>query len=239
MIFLPGQEKLQFEPESHIYTYENKELLSVSNLIKLYSTPFDVDGTITARKAAENGITVEEQRALWDKIGDDSRTRGTAFHADAEHYIKTKKILNTPNKKLVKQFSKLKFKGALYSETRLFNLNYGIAGTTDLIEVLPDNSISLLDFKTTQAKKMSRFSYGRKMLYPLNRIWDSTLDKFEIQVSLYSYMLEEAGWWIQDLNVLHIDIEKQAIKLFHLTYRRNDIINMLEHYKENHANVKK
>lgn len=233
MIFLSGQSNLEFEPVSHVYKYNGRELISVSSLISQYSTPFDVDGTITARKAAENGLTIEEQKSAWLKIGDESRNKGTQFHADIENYIKTKKIPNTPNKKLVKQFAKFKFKGALYSEVRLFNLFYGIAGTTDLIEVLPNNSINIFDLKTNKAKKMTRFSFGRKMLYPINNIFDSTLDKYEIQLSIYGYMLEEAGWWVNSLTIYHVDYDKQMIKIIPMNNRRKDVIRMLEHYKQN------
>jgi CRISPR/Cas system-associated exonuclease Cas4 (RecB family) len=233
MIFIPNQDNLIFEPIAHTYSFSGQKLTSVSAVISQYSTPFDVDGVITARKASENGLTIEEQKLAWKKIGDESRERGTLFHADAENYIKTKKIPNTDNKKLIKQFSKIKFKGLLFSETRLFNLHYGIAGTTDLIEVFSDNSISLADYKTNQAKKMSRFSFGRKMLYPLNYTFDSTLDKYEIQMSLYAYMLEEAGWWVKNLTIYHIDYDKQLIKPIPMTYRRKDVIRVLEHFKQN------
>lgn len=232
MIFIPGGEKLQFEEERHIYTYEGVVLDSVNTVIHKYSTPFDPDGSITARKAAENNITVEEQRKRWDKIGEESRTRGTAFHNDIESYIKTKKIPETINKDLIQQFARMKLKGVLFSEVRLHNLSYGIAGTTDLIQ-LQNNSASLWDYKTNQAKKMSRFSWGRKMLYPLNHIWDSTIDKYELQLSTYAFMLEEAGWWINEIKIIHVDQEKRVLREIPLQNRREDVIIMLEHYLEN------
>lgn len=235
MEFIPNQSKLEFEAESHKYTFNGQILTSVSTIIHHYSTPFDVDGSITARKAAENGLTIQEQKEAWMKIGKDSRDRGTAFHADAEEYIKTKKIPDTVNKKLIKQFSKIKFKGLLFPEVRLFNTNFSMAGTTDLIEVFSDNSISLVDFKTNQAKKMSRFSFGRKMLYPLHNIWDSVLDRYELQISSYAYMLEEAGWWVKSMKILHVDIDKQIIKEIPMANRRNDVVRMLTHFQQNHV----
>lgn len=207
-------------------------LTSISKVISKYSIPFDKDGSIVAKKAAENNITIGEQKAIWEKKGLDSRTKGTEFHKDVETYLKTKKIPNTSNKKLVKQFSKIKFNGILYSEVRLFSSIYGIAGTTDLVELLKDNSISLSDFKTNA--KLSSYSFGKKMLYPLNNIWDSVMDKYTIQISAYAYMLEKAGWWIRDLNIFHIDYIKEKIKHIPMENRRNDVIRMLEHYRENY-----
>lgn len=233
MIFIPNQEKLEFDAPSHTYTFEGQKLQSVSSIIHHYAQPFDPDGSLLAKKAAENGMSIKDQKAEWEKKGEDARNRGTLLHTDIENYIKTKKIPNTDNKKLVKQFSKIKFKGKLYSEVRLFHVKYGVAGTTDLIEILKDGSINLFDIKTNAKKKMSSFSFGRKMLYPLNRTWDSVLDKYSIQLSVYGYMLEEAGWWVNSLTILHADYDKQEIKEMPMENRRNDVINMLEHYREN------
>lgn len=233
MEFIPDQSNLEFEKERHVYSYKGQELTSISQVLKGYGQPFDSDGVIVARKAAENGITIKEQKEIWEKIGKDSRDKGTAFHADAEHYIKTKKIPNTINKDLVKQFSKIKFKGSLFSEVKLFCPDYGIAGTTDIIEVFKDKSLGLWDFKTNAAKKMTRFSFGRKMKYPLNQIWDSVIDKYELQISAYAFMLEYAGWWVKDLILLHIDTDKQQIKQIPMQNRRKDVIRLLEHYRQN------
>lgn len=80
---------------------------------------------------------------------------------------------------------------------------------------------------------MSRFSWGRKMLYPLNHIWDSTIDKYELQLSTYAFMLEEAGWWINEIKIIHVDQEKRVLREIPLQNRREDVIIMLEHYLEN------
>jgi hypothetical protein len=231
MIFIKEQPELKFDEASHTYTCQGQNLTSVSSLISNYSNKFDPDGSITARKAKENNLTVEQQLSAWKIIGDESRTKGTAFHADIESYIKTKKIPETPNKELIQQFANLRLDGAMFSEVRLCHVGYGIAGTTDLIQLYPDNSLSLGDYKTNKAKKMTRFSFGRKMLSPLTHIFDSTIDKYEIQLSAYAFMLEEAGWWVRDLTIYHIDYDKTLIKEIPLKYRRNDVIRMLEHYK--------
>ena len=236
MIFIPNQEDLRFEEEPHKYFFREKELISVSRIIECYKNKFDPDGSITARKAAENGLTIEEQKTAWKKINVESCVRGTAFHNDVENYLKTKKIPETTNKKLVKQFSKIRFDGMLFSEVRLFNESWGVAGTTDLIELLPDNKINLFDFKTN-SKGISKFSFGKKMLYPLNHLWDASYYNYEIQMGVYAYMLEEVGWWVNNLALLYIDQKKQEIKEIPMENRRNDVINMLNHYKKNCAHL--
>jgi len=84
MQFIPHQEKLSFDEVNHSYFFKGTELTSVSKIIGCYKQQFDPDGSILAKKAAENGVTVEEQRAVWDKIRDNSCVIGTSFHNDVE-----------------------------------------------------------------------------------------------------------------------------------------------------------
>lgn len=233
MEFIPNQSKLEFDEPSHTYTFEGQELTSVSRVIHSYSQKFDEDGVIAARCAAKNGITIEEQRDEWKKINADSIVRGHSFHSDLETYIKTKKIPNTSNKEVIKQFSKIKFKGKLYSEVRLFNVEFGIAGTSDILEVLPDGSINIWDLKSNKAIKT--FSFGRKMQYPLHRIWDANAYHYSIQLETYKFMLEEAGWWVRDLTLLHIDPTNDKLKHIPVEPCRQDVIRMLTHFRENYG----
>ncbi len=237
MEFIPNQQKLEFDAPSHTYTFEGQKLTSVSNIIKQYSHPFDEDGSILAKKAAENGISIEEQRAAWKKINEDSIIRGNSFHKDLEIYIKTKKVADTHNKKIIKQFAKIKFKGKLYSEVRLFNLEFGIAGTSDILELMPDNSIRIWDLKSN--KKLNTYSWGRKMKYPLNNYWDANMYHYTIQLEIYKFMLEKAGWWVDNLTLLFIDPKTETLKQIPVQGRREDIIHLLNHYCRKKNNLQK
>lgn len=230
MEFIPGQVKLSFKPETHQYFHNNIEFCSVSKLIERYKNPFDPNGEIIARKAAENGITIEEQRARWKKINEESIIRGHSFHSDLESYIKTKKIPKTDNEDIIRQFSKIKFKGMLFSEVRLWNLEYRIAGTTDLIELLPNKSINLLDLKTN--KNIRKFSWKKRMLPPLDYYWDANYYHYSIQLEIYKFMLEEAGWWVNSTTLLYIDPQTNLLTHIPVQARREDILNVLEHHRE-------
>jgi len=116
----------------------------------------------------------------------------------------------------------------------LFHEDYGVAGTTDLIEVLPANTISLGDYKTN-AKGITKYSWGRRMMYPLDHIFDANYYHYEIQMSTYAFMLEEAGWWVKEMTIYYINMKKGIIERIPMQNRRNDVINMLEHYRENYS----
>lgn len=237
MVFIAGQNEVKLDEESHVYTRNGERLTSVSRLIHNYTNEFDEDGVITARCAARNGLTVEEQKAEWRKINEDSIIRGHSFHDDLETYIKTKKVPDINNQEIIKQFSKIKFDGLLYSEVRLWHNQYKIAGTSDIIELLPDNSLNIWDLKSN--KKITGYSWGRKMLYPLNHIWDANLYHYTIQLQLYKFMLEEAGWWVRNMTILFIDPKKNKLKQIPINGCRDDVIMMLEHYQKNYQLINK
>jgi len=225
-----------FEPIEHAYTTKDgQRLISVSQLIKKFSPEFDPDGSILRRKAAELGVSPEELKKEWDKKKDDSCVFGTNFHKSAEHFIETGKILKDDNQKLVKALKKkVKFAGNVFSEQLLYNLNFGIAGTTDVVEYFEeDNSISLKDFKTNgwaSGKPLEKFSiFKNRMLPPLSNKFCTQFYKYCLQLSLYGWMLEEKGYWVKDLTLLHI--RRDDIEIHPVPYLRNDVITILNHHK--------
>jgi len=225
-----------FEPIEHKYTTKDgQHLISVSQLISLFSPKFDPDGSILRKKAAERGIPPEELKKEWDKKKDDSCIFGTAFHKSAEHFIETGKVLKDDNEKLVKALKKkVKFKGKVFSEQLLYNLDFLIAGTTDVVEYFEDdNSIGVWDFKTNgwaNGKPLEKYSiFKNRMLPPLSHKFSTQFYKYTLQLSLYAWMLEEKGYWIKNLTLLHI--RHNDIDIHSVPYCREDIIKILEYYK--------
>lgn len=226
-----------FDEKTHTYRHrETGELLmSASQLLKAYSEPFDADGSILKRCAERDGVSVQEMSAQWDKKRIDAANRGTSFHRQVEHFIKTGEILPEDDEDIVKEFAKMKFTGRLKSEVMLWDLEYMIAGTADLIEVFPDNSINLRDFKTSrEIKRNAFFGKGKppkKLLYPLHQRHDCNYEKFCLQLSIYGYLLDKRGYWIRNLEVLWINPKSREIEVIPIEYRRKEIIRLLEHFK--------
>ena len=62
------EQQVLFDPIEHKYTDRaGNRLISCSQLISRLKPPFDPDGTITAKYAAKNGLTIDEVKASWKK----------------------------------------------------------------------------------------------------------------------------------------------------------------------------
>lgn len=228
--------KISFDPNGHKYYSENGiELISVTTLLNLYKKPFDQNGNILKKCAIKRGISEIELKKEWEEIGNNARTNGTSIHNSIEYYIKTKKIKNDKNKDIVKNFKKIKFNGFLHSEILIGNERLGIAGTSDILEEYKQGSLNLYDLKTNKKGISTYNCFGDKLLFPLDHLYQTDENIYSLQLSLYSYLLEEVfGFWINNLIILWINSKNQQIKQIPMQNRRGDVIRMLEHYKNNH-----
>jgi len=224
------QDKIYFDEDTHTYFEKatGQHLVSPTQIIKEYSHPFDPTGEILKKCAARKGISPAELDAQWKKLGADARDKGHSIHFSFEHYIKKQEILEDDNKDIILEFKeKVPVEGDLHPEVVLYDFNYGIAGRTDLIEIWWDNIANIYDFKTN--KKINTYSYGKKMFYPLDHVWDASFYHYELQLSLYALMLEHQGYCPRSLNLLWIN-PKRKIQIMPVKYRRGDVIKMLKDF---------
>lgn len=220
---------IRFLEEEHKYFLGDKELTSVSRVLELYKKKFDPDGHIKRACAKRDGITVKELQAKWDKERDDACDRGHRLHSQLEHFVKNKKILNQDYKDIVKQFSKIKFSGKLYSEIQIYSPTFNIAGTTDLIELLDENTINLGDFK--QNKKIDKKSkYKNKLLYPLNEYDECEFEVYTFQINLYSQMLKEHGYNTKKMTLYYFSPATRKMEIFNIPKREKETLQLLEHF---------
>lgn len=223
---------IHFDEPSHTYTRKDtgEKLISVSTLLGKYKQPFDPDGAILKKCAEKKGVTPEELKAEWEKTKVDACVRGTSFHTQVEEYINTKKIPDGPDKDIVESFAKIKFKGKLYSEVLIYSLEDMIAGTADLIELFPKSHFNLYDFKTN--KKLEKYSpWGKRMLSPINHIYDCNFNVYQLQLSLYSYLLEEKGFWVKEMAIFYVNPKSREIEVHPIDNMRNDVLKLIDHYK--------
>jgi CRISPR/Cas system-associated exonuclease Cas4 (RecB family) len=226
--------------DTHEYIHkDNLKLNSVSSFIKFFSNPFDPTGKIIKKCAEKRGITVRQLQSEWDKTRDDACAKGTNIHSDIEYYIKNKKIKDNENKLIIKQFSKIKFEGTLYSEQLIYNKEYGLAGTIDLVEILPDNKVYIHDFKTN--KKLNKKGFfnietrqTQKMLYPVNYLEDANLIHYAIQLSTYAFLVEENGYWVEKLQLFYVN-NKNKIVIYDIPFVREDVLKMIKYYQHNQS----
>jgi len=213
--------KLNFEEETHTYTYDGEVLLSVTQFLKNFKVPFDREG-ISKKCAAKRGITQEQVLKMWDEKCEKACKKGTAVHAYAEGVARLKQSGQFKPFKVDKYYPEMEmvnlffeehpYLKPLYIEVMTFNLKYKIAGTMDYIcQDERDGKIYLLDYKTNE--KLDFYSkYKKKLLFPLETIDDCHINNYLLQLNLYKFLIEDdLGIKIDGLKIVHFTTEKYSI----------------------------
>lgn len=230
MKFLEDAKLIQFDEPTHKYTFNGVELISATTFIDTFATKFDESGEILKRCALKEGVSEKELKKRWNDKGVKAASIGSKIHAGIEHYFNTGKIRKNKYTEIFKQFAQYKYKGKLFSEIRIWDADIGICGTADLLEVL-DNKIVIRDFKTNE-KKPTDYSFGKNMKYPISHLPDSKLTKYELQISLYLYILaSKYNYEIGEGNCIYwINRKKNIIEEMPVTLRMDEITAMIAHY---------
>ncbi len=170
--------------------------------------------------------------ASWKAKNLKATTRGTKIHDELENFI-----LNSPKIEFRGKIAKtsklspqvrLDFKGCYaYPELKLFNDQYGVAGMADLVIQLSD-LIEIKDYKTNASIDTEGYP-GDMMLAPLDSLPNCNFSHYTIQLSTYGWMLEQSGYKLQTLELLHID-HQDKIKTYPVPYRPDLVKLMLEDY---------
>ena len=123
--------KLTFDPTTHTYTIDGKEVLSVTQVLQLiFPTKYDGVDPAVLKRASERGTFIHEAIEVWERLGYD-----------------TEECEELQNWKI------LKFENELEVEKNEIPViitlgNYKIAGRLDVV-LSKDGKLGLGDFKTT------------------------------------------------------------------------------------------
>ena len=206
-------------------------------LLKLVPSYIDLDVLDVVKR-----IILKE----WKDKNDKSKVRGTKIHLEKENGSLGKPkesfegISYNVNQKTVLDFSNISFdyltelKDGYHSELLLWNHDLEIAGMSDVVIIetdkFGDRWVSVLDYKTNREIKQS--NKFQKMKYPLDHLDDANYFHYTLQLSLYCYLLECMGFKVKHLRLIWINEFSHEIP-FVLQYRKQDVINMIEHYNSN------
>ena len=183
----------------------------------------------------------------WKTKNEVACERGTAIHKiheDRHLSGKTQELqhlglggaiikLNTTNKVAPKE-------DGIYPELLMHRISEDgklrIAGQADLI-IIENGNIHCLDYKTNaEIKKTSYYNpttrQRQMMQYPLNNIQDCNYYHYNLQLSLYCWMIkkEHPELNVKSLTLIHYD-HKDKMTLYDLPYLEKDVERMLAYYK--------
>lgn len=190
---------LEFNEEEHKYSLRGRDvsLTSVSHKIKDFVIPFDTLGN-AERVAKREGVTTEEILKRWKDKANNACSLGTKVHLFGELYNGTQKPTNGYEEAIVK-FSKIvpPHIDLLINELQMYNEEFGIAGTADLVYYNHNTGkLRIMDWKTN-ADLFKNFK-GQTLLKPFENILDSPYGKYVLQLSFYQLMLEQTGYEVED-----------------------------------------
>lgn len=226
-----------FDELNHKYTNPENgiDYISATTLLGKYKPKFDLDKN-AANVARREGLTVEEVKTYWKDLNRISTTRGTAIHSILENYIKTRER-GEEEKELVDYIErelKLNSEFEANAEERLYNDEYYIAGTADII--LENNKFfKIWDLKTNKKFRFTNtFKEDVFLLDPVDHLVNCEYSNYALQLSLYAYMKEAlTGKKCIELRILHLERQEPEtiVKEIYLPYLKSDIFKILEHKK--------
>ncbi len=132
----PRDKRIEFYPEPHIYTIDKTPALSASTVISKFFPEFDSYGKAATLSPSNPlyGLPVEEIVSIWNSRRVDAANKGTFLHEQIEKYYLGENYERTDEFHLFEQFiSGHKEIKPFRSEWRVFDEQYHIAGTIDLV----------------------------------------------------------------------------------------------------------
>lgn len=190
---------------------------------------------------------VQEFLDGWHNTRDEACSHGTWVHHVMETSFYGKETFDLSdfdcsdivgNYKCVKGYYPQRLEEGIYPEYLLSWISpegLRISGQADLI-IRKGDDILVLDWKTNrEIKKKSYFNSSKKrnvmMKYPLNNLMDCNYRHYQLQLSLYAYIIQQLNPEvnIKELKIVHIDRNgKQTI--YPMEYLKTDVERMIKHY---------
>ena len=179
--------KNRFDKVKHEYYSDDVKLDNVTSWLGKYTgeyKPYLIANARANGKGNTQGLSVEDMMNVGDLRNSIAINYGNAVHETIELWIKykyrpTQKHLEICLDKFIEKY------GEDYeSEKRIYNVEYMLGGTADLIALTDDY---LDDIKTNETEKKSY----TKMLPPLEKYRADNKNKAALQLSVYEFLLGE------------------------------------------------
>jgi hypothetical protein len=207
---------INFNEESHTYTYQGKILKGATTYIKRYLKPFDSEFMVGNCSRAW-GVEKETITKAWELGRDLAASFGTGLHKALEfellygQYSKKKdnsRCFDIKHPKIrsivdewIELYSKLEIVGEIVPEALISDVENGICGLADGVVVKDwQNKIcGLFDYKINH----SFDEVGQEKLVNLPKeleLPNTKLSKLALQLNFHQRMLEKQGWTVKGLH---------------------------------------
>ena len=227
----PRDAQLLFDPSDHSYRLvdDPTPLNSVTNLVSSFFPAFDV-ASWASKKAEKESRTVEDVLHEWERNGLVARNLGTFMHEQIEHSFNKRQLFDTctidfpdGTKEEVSIKDELKyFNNFIFdvrpepyrTEWKIFNDEYALAGTLDLLAVNYSGEFIIYDWK--RSRRMGK-EYGYEFVPNTRNPYMKGINGMEhldctpfnvgcLQQNLYRFILESSyGMEIKEMNLVMLN----------------------------------
>ena len=191
---------MDFNKETHEYTENGSEYVSVTKFIKRFEPEFPKE--LLANKIAKrDGTSTEVVISKWETNAQVSRDYGKAIHGGIEYWIDHAEFSKLNHiKEAVEKFSEKFDRTSLKSEQVISNDSLKLAGTIDVLQKLGNKKVNLIDLKTNYEIEEKGKGY---FLAPIQELPYNKLNVYRLQLSLYKYLLTSKGLIVEDMWIEH------------------------------------
>ena len=275
-----------FKEDGHIYESLNKDLekenidwLSVTSFVSMFKPKFNAKAQ--AKKSALNkkskwfGMDEKKILSIWSGESERAMGLGNWYHNQREIDIGEFETIERQGIEIpivkpiidnngVKIASDQKLEVGIYPEHLVYLKSAGICGQADFVEIV-NGTINIMDYKTNKQIKEKGYTNWEgittKMFKPLSHLDDCNLNHYNIQLSLYAYIIKKHNpkLKIGKLTIQHVKFKEAGkddygypisklkdgepeindVKIYKLPYLKDEIRNIINWKKDNYKQKNK
>jgi len=269
-----------FKEEGHIYESLDSNLdkesikwLSVTTFVSMFKPKFNAKAQ--AKKSAKNkrskwyNMSEKDILAAWKGESNRALGLGNWYHSQRETDITEFNTIERYGKEVpiikpiidkagVKIAPNQKLLDGVYPEHFVYLKSSSLCGQADVVEVI-NGKVNVIDYKTNKEIKKEGFTNWEgvtsKMFNPVSHLDDCNLSHYNLQLSLYAYIIKKHNpkLKIGNLIIQHVKFKEAGknkygypinesingepvvdeIKIYKLPYLKNEVRNIIEWLSRN------
>ena len=274
---------VKFLPEDHKYVsvdpQEQIPWVSVTSIISKLKQPFEAEKI--AEKSSKNkrskwfGMTKQEILDAWKAESERAINVGNWYHNQREEDILELETIERHGKVIpimhplsdaegLKVAPNQRLNDGMYPEHFVYMKSLGLCGQSDLVEVV-DGAVHITDYKTNKEIRSESYKdwegLSQKMNHPVSHLDDCNLNHYNLQLSIYLYMILKHNPKLKPgtLMIQHIQFEDEGkddngypilktndlgdpiikdIVYYDLPYLKEEVLSIVNWYKDNKSKFK-
>lgn len=211
---------INFKVDNHKYTdVEGNYYTSVTTIIKEFKS-FDKQAVAKKYALKHPEKSAQQWIETWEAIGKESAEYGTMIHKQEEDRVRAEPgfrdgSFQVDGNTIRSLETLLDLEDGTYPELLIWSNKWKVAGQVDKVKIT-DKVVDITDYKTYKKVDLKSF-YNPKlggwtmMKDPLHGLQDCNYNHAGLQLSMYAMMLEDLGYTIGTLTMVHIDRDGNKI----------------------------